>query len=54
MVEKIQWAWWSSVKFVAPLSFGLHLYQGDSFSTGYWMAMGTMGFIMTYRGTETK
>jgi hypothetical protein len=53
MVQQVMFAWWSSVKYVAPLAFGMNLIQYNSFSTGFWMALGLIGFIVTYREKDS-
>jgi hypothetical protein len=54
MFQNVFYAWWSAVKYVAPLAFGLNLSQYNAFSSGFWMALGLLGFVLTYREKETK
>jgi hypothetical protein len=54
MFQSVFYAWWSAVKYVAPLAFGLNLSQHNVFSTGFWMAFGLLGFVLTYREKEAK
>jgi hypothetical protein len=54
LISHVMNAWWTAVKYVAPLAFGLNLFQYHAFSTGLWMALGLVGFIYTYREKETE